>query len=51
MLSPSPLTQFSFFVYSSYLSFFPIPGTKVRQNFETEKEKAKKIRNKELSPL
>ena len=49
MLSTSALTQFSFFVYSSYLSFFPIPGTKVRQNFETEKEKAKKIRNKELN--
>jgi len=43
MLSTSPLTQFSFFVYSSYLFIFlSYSGTKVLQNFETEKEKAKK---------
>jgi hypothetical protein len=43
MLSTSPLTQFSFFVYSSYLSFFPIP---VQKYGKTSKQKRKKQKKK-----
>jgi len=47
MLSPSPLTQFSFFVYSSYLSFFPIPVQKYGKTSKQKRKKQKKIRNEE----
>jgi hypothetical protein len=39
-----PVFIFRLFILFIFLSY---SGTKVRQNFETEKEKAKKIRNEE----